>query len=342
MAVSAAPKESEHLDDGGDLMRAAVYDRLGPAREVLRIAEVDRPEPGPGQVRVRLQVSGVNPTDWKSRSGATARSIDGFQIPNQDGAGVVDAVGDGVDPGRVGQRVWVWLAAAGQPWGTAAEWTVVPSERAVPLPDGASMDLGASLGVPAMTAHRCLFADGSVDGKTVLVAGGAGAVGHFAIELAKWAGARVITTVSSKEKAELAARAGADLVVNYTHADLLGHVQAFAQRVDRIVEVALGPNLQLDLALAGPETVIAVYAADGPDPVLPVRACMTANVRLRFILLYGVPRPAVQRAIRDITNALEQGALTELPTHRFALEDIAAAHEAVEGHAVGKVLIDLS
>jgi NADPH2:quinone reductase len=323
-------------------MRAAIYDRNGPASEVLRIEEVRRPEPGPGEVRVRVHVSGINPTDWKIRAGATPGPIDGFQIPNQDGAGVIDAVGESVDPGLVGQRVWVWLAATGQRWGTAAEWTVVPAERAVRLPDGAAMDLGASLGVPAMTAHRCLFADGPVDGKTVLVAGGAGAVGHFAIELANRAGARVITTVSNKEKAELAARAGADLVVNYTDADAVDQVRAFAPRVDRIVEVALGANLQLDLAVAGPETVIVTYAADGPDPVLPIRACMGANVTLRFILLYGVPGSAMRQAAADITDALDEGALTGLPVHHFPLDDIATAHEAVEGRAVGKVLIDLT
>jgi NADPH2:quinone reductase len=323
-------------------VRAAVYDRVGPAREVLRIEDVDRPEAGPGEVRVRIHSSGVNPTDWKSRAGLTARPIDEFQVPNQDGAGVIDAVGEGVDPGRVGERVWVWLAAAGRRWGTAAEWTVVPTEHAVELPAGASMDLGASLGVPAMTAHRCLFADGPIDGRTVLVAGGAGAVGHFAIELAKRAGARVVTTVSSEEKAELAAKAGADLVVKYTEPDAIDQVKDFATQVDRIVEVALGTNLQLDLAVAGPETVIAVYAADGPDPVLPVRACMSANVTLRFILLYGVPRRELIRASREIREALGAGSLTELPVHRFPLEEIAAAHEAVEGRAVGKVLIELT
>jgi NADPH:quinone reductase len=244
-------------------MRAAIYDQTGPAREVLRVADVDRPEPGPGEVRVRIHLSGVNPTDWKSRAGATPRPIEEFQIPDQDGAGVIDAVGEGVDPGRVGQHVWVWFAAAGQRWGTAAEWTVVPGERAVRLPSAASMELGACLGVPAMTAHRCLFADGPVDGKTVLVAGGAGAVGHFAIELAKRAGARVVTTVSSQEKAELAAAAGADLVVNYTEDGAVDRVRAFAPRVDRIVEVALGPNLELDLAVSGPETV--------PEPTHPGR-----------------------------------------------------------------------
>jgi NADPH2:quinone reductase len=323
-------------------MRAAVYHRIGPAREVMRIEDVDLPEPGPGEVRVRIHVSGVNPTDWKSRAGITPRPIARFQIPNQDGAGVIDAVGAGVDPARMGERVWVWFAAAGQPWGTAAEWSVLPAERAVPLPDRASMELGASLGVPAMTAHHCLFADGPIDGKIVLVAGGAGAVGHFAIELAKRAGATVIATVSSQEKAELAARAGADLVVNYTDAGAVDQVRALAQTVDRIIEVALGANLQLDLAVSGPETIIVTYAADGPDPVLPVRACMTANVTLRFMLLYGIPGPARRHAIRDITDAIQEGALTELPVHRFRLEDIAAAHEAVEGRALGKVIIELT
>jgi NADPH2:quinone reductase len=323
-------------------MRAAVYDRTGPAGHVLRIADVPRPEPGPGEVRVRIHVSGVNPTDWKSRAGATPRPITKFQIPNHDGAGVIDAVGEGVDPGRVGQRVWVWLAAAGQRWGTAAEWTVLPGERAVPLPDDVSLDLGASLGVPAMTAYRALFADGPLDGKTVLVAGGAGAVGHFAIELAKRAGAGVVSTVSNEQKAGLAEQAGADLVVNYTDTDAVDQVRAFAPRFDRIVEVALGANLELDLAVSGPQTVVVTYAADGPDPVLPIRACMSANVTLRFILLYGVPGAAQQQAVAGITAALEEGALTSLPVHRFPLDDVVAAHDAVEGRAVGKVLIDLA
>ena len=320
-------------------MRAALYDQYGPAREVLRIEEIERPEPGPGEVRVKIGASGVNPTDWKSRSGATPRPIEGFQIPHHDGAGVIDAVGDGVDPGRNGQRVWTWLAAAGRPWGTAAECAVVPDRQAVPLPDGASVELGASLGVPAMTAHRCLFADGRVEGKTILVAGGAGAVGHFAIELAKHAGARVVTTVSGPQKAELAAKAGADLVVNYRDADAADQIRSFAGQVDRVVEVALGANLQLDLAVIAPLGQIVTYAAESADPGLPVRACMSANVLLRFVLLYGVPVPALQQAASDITAALAAGALTELPVVRFPLDDIAAAHEAVESGSVGKVLV---
>jgi NADPH:quinone reductase len=320
-------------------VRAASYDRHGAAAEVLEVRDVERPAPGPGEVLVKVALSGVNPTDWKSRSGATPRPIDGFQIPHHDGAGVIEAVGDGVDPARAGQRVWLWLAAAGRRWGTAAEWSVVPQDQAVPLPGGASLELGASLGVPAMTAHWCVFADGPVTGKTVLVAGGAGAVGHFAIELAARAGARVIATASGPEKAELARRAGAAHVVNYRDADAAGQIRAAAGQTDRVIEVALGANLALDLAVAKPGSMIVTYAAEPADPVLPVRACMTANVTLRFILLYGVPRPALRQAAADITAALTEGALTELPAHRFGLSDIAAAHEAVEAGALGKVLV---
>ena len=319
-------------------MRAALYDRYGAGSEVLRVEEIERPEPGPGEVRVRIEYSGVNPTDWKSRSGATPRPIDGVQIPHHDGAGVIDAAGDGVDPARVGQRVWIYLAAAGRKWGTAAQWAVVPDKQAVPLPDGVSAELGSSLGVPAITAHRCLTADGPVEGKTVLVSGGAGAVGHFAIELAKFFGARVITTVSGPEKAELARKAGADLVVNYREPSASEEISSFGP-VDRVIEVALATNLQLDLAIISPGGQIVSYAAQANDPVLPVRACMNANVVLRFVLLYGVPADAVERAAADITAALRSGALTELPAHKFGLDDIVAAQDAVQNGVVGKVLV---
>ncbi|MGO8686445.1 MAG: NADPH:quinone reductase [Candidatus Dormibacteria bacterium] len=320
-------------------MKAVVYERQGAAAEVLKVVELPRPEPGPGEVRVRVSFSGVNPTDWKSRSGATPRPVDRFQVPHHDGSGVIDAVGPGVDEGRLGQRVWVWMAAAGSPWGTAAEWTVVADGQAVSLPENASLELGASLGVPALTAHRCLFADGGLAGRTVLVAGGAGAVGHFAIELARRQGARVVTTVSGPAKAELARAAGADLVVNYREADALERIRAFADRVDRVVEVNLAANLSLDLGLAGAGTVIAVYAADGADPELPVRACMSANVVLRFVLLYGVPVEDLHAGVSEVSAALTAGALTELPVHRFPLEECSAAQDAVQGGAVGKVLL---
>jgi NADPH2:quinone reductase len=211
----------------------------------------------------------------------------------------------------------------------------------VTLPDNITAELGACLGVPAMTAHRCLFADGPVEGKNILVAGGAGAVGHFAIELAKFYGARVATTVSGPDKAALAAAAGADLVVNYRDADPVGQLRAFAPTMDRIVELALGANLELDLALSGPQTVITDYAAEPVDPVLPVRRFMTANLTLRFMLLYNVPAPAQDQAVTDITRALEGNALTALPVTRFPLAEVAAAQQAVEAGAVGKVLVVL-
>jgi NADPH:quinone reductase len=322
-------------------MKAALYERLGPAAEVLRVTEIDRPEPGPGEVRVRMELSGVNPTDWKSRSGATPRPVDGFQIPHHDGAGEIDAVGAGVDAGRVGERVWTWLAATGSRLGTAAQWCVLPARQAVRLPDGVSPELGACLGVPALTAYRCLFADGAVEHKNVLVAGGAGAVGHFAIELARYFGARVAATVSGPQKGQLAEQAGAEVVVNYREAAAVEQLRAFSPQFDRIVEVALGANLDIDLALSGPQTVIVDYAAEAADPVLPVRRCMTANVVLRFVLLYGVPVEANDEAAAGITTALAAGALSALPITRFPLDAIAAAQDAVEAGTVGKVVVEI-
>jgi NADPH:quinone reductase len=327
-------------------MKAALYEKHGPAAEVLKVVEVERPEPGPGQVRVRMQLSGINPTDWKSRAGMAPWPMDGFQIPHHDGAGVIDAVGDGVDRGRVGQRVWTWLAVgggatSGSRWGTAAQWCVLPSRQAVPLPDGASAELGACLGVPAMTAQRCLYADGPVDGKNVLVAGGAGAVGHFAIELAKFRNARVVTTVSGPQKAELARQAGADLVVNYRDADAADQLRAFAPQMDRIVELALGANLKLDLAVSGPRTHIVDYASEPENPVLPVRDCMTANVTIRFIMLPGSPAEALDQAAAGVDAALASDALTALPVTKFPLDEVARAQEAVQAGAVGKVVLEI-
>lgn len=329
-------------------MKAAIYTTTGAAHEVLKVGEVERPEPGPGQVRVRVRVSGVNPTDVKTRSGATARPFDGPRIPHQDGAGVIDAVGEGVDPERLGQRVWVWLAspggAGGAPlaeWGTCAEHTVVPEHQASPLPDGVSDELGASLGVPAMTAYHCLTADGPVDGLTVLVTGGAGAVGHCAIELARWAGARVVSTVSSPEKAELARAAGAEHVINYREGDPAAAIREAVGSVDRIVEVALAQNLDQDLRVIRSGGSVVSYAAGQTDPTVPVRACMTANLNLRFVLLYGVARDVLRAAAQQVTAAAAARALTTLPLHRFSLDDVAAAHEAVESGVTGKVVVDI-
>lgn len=324
-------------------MKAALYRRTGPASEVLSVEDVETPEPGPGQVRVRITGSGVNPTDWKTRAGLTGQDPEGFQIPHQDGVGVVDTVGDGVDAALSGQRVWLQLAAFGNRYGTAAEYAVVPVGRVTPLPGDAPDELGACLGVPAVTAAHCLLVRGdgldALRDRTVLVAGGAGAVGHYAIELAKHAGARVVTTVSSEEKAELARAAGADLVVNYREDGALDRIREFAPRADRVVEVALGANLELDLAVAGAGTVIAVYANEPDDPVIPTRRLMVANTTISYVLLYGVPADELAAATAWVADATAAGALSPLPVTHYALDDIVAAHEAVENGAVGKVVV---
>lgn len=322
-------------------MRAAIYSTRGPARSVLSVVDLPDPVPGPGEVRVRVRVSGVNPTDWKSRQGEGAPA-GGWQIPNQDGAGDIDAVGQGVDPGRLGERVWVYHAAAGRQNGTAATFTCVPAEQAVPLPDAVSYEQGAGLGIPFITAHRCLFADGPLDGRCVLVTGGAGAVGHAAVQLARLGGARVVTTVSSEEKAEVAATAGPDAVLDYHREDHVEQLRLAAPRgVDRVVEVALGANLAANLAVLVPQGVVVVYATEASAPTLPVRQLMTGNVVLRFVLVYNLTRTMLEEAVSAIQAGLDQSRLVPLPGHRFPLEEIAAAHEAVESGAVGKVLVEV-
>ena len=329
-------------------VKAASYSREGTARDVLTVGDLDTPEPGPGQVRVRIRTSAVNPTDTKTRDGTTSRPIDGVRVPHQDGVGEIDAVGEGVDPSRIGQRVWTWLASPGgdggaplAEWGTCAEYTVVPDVQATPLPDAAPDDLGACLGVPAMTAYHCLLADGSVAGRTVLVTGGAGAVGHYAIQLARWAGATVVTTVSGPEKAELARAAGAHHVVNYREGDPGATILDAAGPVDRIVEVSIAQNLAQDLAVLRRGGQVVSYAATPEDPALPVRELMTANGVLRFVLLYGVPREVLADAARGVSAAVSHGALTRLPITRFGFDDVAAAHEAVEAGTTGKVVVDV-
>jgi NADPH:quinone reductase len=340
-------------------MRAIVYSQTGDP-SVLHLVERDIPGPGPGEVRVRVAVSGVNPTDWKSRAGAGASMPTPFPevVPDQDGAGVVDAVGPGVAGLSVGDRVWVYLAAHGRPTGTAQEYTVLPAERVIPLPDAASFDVGASLGVPAMTAHRALtvaeggptrLGPGTLDGRTVLVAGGAGAVGHAAIQLARWSDARVITTVSSPEKAALATAAGAHHVVNYRAGGTADRIRTFApDGVDIVVEVSPARNAALDASIIANHGTVAVYATDGGNEMkLDVRHTFSLNVRYQFLLLYTVGAEPLATAAADIGQALADGALdvgeqAGLPLTRFPLERAADAHAAVEAGTVGKVLIDVA
>ncbi len=339
-------------------MRRIVYTETGDP-EVLRLVEEPMPEPGPGEVRVRVRRSGVNPTDWKfRRGGGPGQPIEPAQTPHHDGAGVVDAVGTGVPAALVGLRVWTWAAAYQRPYGTAADYAVVPAAQAVTLPDAGSDDLGASLGVPFVTAHRCLtvteegptrLGPGTLAGRTVLVAGGAGAVGNAAIQLARWSDARVLTTISSPQKAQLAAAAGADHVIDYRTTDTAAEVRKIAPAgVDIVVEVAPAQNATLDAAVLGRNGTVAVYADNGGEELtLPVRALMVPNARWQFVLLYTSPPESKARAVEDINAAILDGALAVgeqagLPLHRFPLAETAAAQAAVEGGAVGKVLVDVA
>ncbi|CAI9406195.1 NADPH:quinone reductase [Nocardioides sp. T2.26MG-1] len=336
-------------------MRAVVYQQTGPS-SVLEVVDRPVPEPGPGEVRVRLVRAGVNPTDWKFRAGM----MSGYDevTPGQDGAGVVDAVGAGVVGLAVGDRIWLVLAQHGRAYGTAAEYTVQPADRVVALPEHASFDLGASLGVPAVTAHRALtsleggparLAPGALAGRTVLVAGGAGAVGNAAIQLARWAGATVVTTVSSEEKAALARAAGADHVVNYREPDVAQRILAVAPGgVDIAVEVAPAQNIALDLEVVRVHGTVAIYANNGGDTLtMPLRAAFGKNLRFQFLILYTLADHLLQAAVEDVAAAVTAGALrvgaeAGLPLHHYPLEQTATAHDAVENGAVGKVLLDVS
>ena len=339
-------------------MRSVIYSQTGDP-SVLRLVDRDISEPGPGEVRVRVVVSGVNPTDWKLRRGSGDGAAPPFPevTPNQDGAGVIDAVGEGVVNLAVGDRVWAYLAGHERPTGTAQEYTNLPADRVVRLPGGTSFDIGASLGVPAMTAHRALTVSedgperlhpGALAGTVVLVAGGAGAVGHAAIQLARWAGATVITTISGPAKAALATAAGAHHVINYRDEDPATAIAKVApDGVDLVVEVAAAANSRLNIDVVKPRGSIAIYANDGGGEfTLHVRQNMIKNVRYQFVLLYTVGDAALTAAVEDITLALVDGALpvgeaAGLPLHRFPLANTADAHQAVQDGAVGKVLIDV-
>lgn len=339
-------------------MRAVVYSELGDS-SVLELVERDLPAPHWGEVRVRLAVAGVNPTDWKFRAGTTASSMPFDEVvPGQDGAGIVDEVGNGVTGLSAGDRVWVFLAQHGRPVGTAAEYTVVPAERVARLPGTASYDLGASLGVPAMTAHRTLtvhedgptrLGPGALDDRTVLVTGGAGAVGNAAIQLAAWSGATVLTTVSSDEKAALARAAGAHHVLNYREGDPAAAAREVApDGVDVVVDVAIIQNADLVARVLKTRGAVSIYAnTGGTEVTLPVRPFMGLNARLQFVMLYTVGEEALRDGAEDVTAAVADGALRVgeehgLPLVRFPLAEAAAAHDAVENGTVGKVLIDVA
>ena len=327
-------------------MQAAFYERTGAARDVLQLAELPDPEPGPGEVRVRLRWSGVNPSDVKSRAGLRSSVLPFPRIvPHSDGMGVVDAVGAGVAPVRVGQRVWVWNAAWGRPFGTAAQFVVLPQAQAVALPASVGDEAGACLGIPALTALHAVLTRGGVRGQRVLVAGGAGAVGHYAVQFARLLGARqVLATVSSAQKAEIARAAGADLAFDYRGADIVAQVReaTAGQGVDRIVEVDIAANAALDLQLVRRGGDCVVYGSGAGEFKLPFFPLIVNNVALQFFIVYNLDDAEREQALQVLTRLLEQGRLQHLIAERLPLAQVALAHELVEqGRTVGKVMLAL-
>ena len=325
-------------------MRAAYYERTGPAREVLQLGELATPQPGPGEVRVRLAASGVNPSDVKSRAGLRSKELPFPRIvPHSDGAGVIDAIGAGVAAARLGERVWTWNAAWKRPFGTAAQFVVLPAEQAVRLPDGVGFDVGACLGIPALTALHAVRIDGGVAGRSVLVTGGAGAVGHYAVQMARLAGARqVIAAVSSEEKARLAREAGAEVTIDYRREDVAARVQEATggEGVDRVIEVDFAANVNSSLAAVRPEGDIVVYGSGKPEISVPFFPAILKNVRLRFFIVYNLLPADRAAAIEQLTAWLRDGRLQHRIAARLPLAQIAQAHELVEsGRALGNVVL---
>ena len=324
-------------------MRAVVYEKTGPAVEVLGLRELPRPDPGPGEVLVRVAVSGANPSDAKTRAGARGPIAHPLVIPHSDGAGRIVAVGEGVDPSRAGERVWLWNAAFGRPFGSCADYVALPSAQAVRLPDAASYAAGACLGIPALTAHRCVFADGPVEGLDVLVTGGAGAVGAYAVQMAKLGGARVVATVSGPVKEAHALAMGADAVVNYREGDAAAGILAATagSGIDRIVEVEFGGNLPVTRQILKDNGIVAAYGSMAvPEPVLPFYPMLFAAQTLRMVLVYKLPHEARAAGEADLGRWLSDGALQHPVAAEFPPEAAAEAHDLTLGSdRIGAVLV---
>ena len=326
-------------------MRAAYYESNGPARKVLQLGDVETPQAGRGEVRVRLLTSGVNPSDVKSRAGLTRKIAFPRVIPHSDGAGEIDAVGEGVSPTRVGERVWVWNGQWRRPFGTAAEWIVLPSEQAVALPANVTMDAGACLGIPAYTGYQAVLLARAKEGSTVLVAAGAGAVGHYAIQFAKQRKATVITTVSSPAKAEIARQAGADHVIDYKREDVGERVMAITGKrgVDAVIEMDLAANARLLPNVLAPNGVVAIYGSGAAEASIPFQFLLQNSITMQFFLVYLMPQAERERATADITRMLERNELIHNVAQTFDLGDMVAAHEAVEsGKTMGNIVVRLA
>jgi NADPH2:quinone reductase len=325
-------------------VRAAYFRQYGAARDVFEIGELPTPSPGPGEVRVRVRFSGINPSDCNRRAGARDRPGYPLIIPHSDGAGEIDAVGEGVSRSRVGERVWIWNAQRVRPFGTAAEYVALPAEQAVRLPPSVSLEAGAGIGVPAMTAYFSLFADGPVQNLDVLVTGGAGAVGFYAVQFARLADARsVIATISSDAKAKIAAEAGATAIINYKTENVAERIKAATEGrgVDRISEVDFGGNIKTTVAVMKTNCAIGTYASKGAvEPVLPFYPLLFNNITVRFLQCYVMPAGLRAAGTRDVTRWCAAGTLKHPAVKVLPLDDIAAAHELVEQGAVtGKVVL---
>ena len=325
-------------------MRAAYYEKNGTAREVLQLGEVETPRPRAGEVRVKLAVSGVNPSDVKSRAGTARKIAFPRVIPHSDGAGTIDLVGDGVAPSRIGERVWVWNGQWKRPFGTCAEYIVLPTAQAVALPADASFEAGACLGIPAMTAYHAVAISGAAQGTTVLIAGGAGAVGHYAIQFAKALGATVITTVSSDEKATVARAAGADHTIDYKRENVGDRVMEITGKggVDAVIELDLTTNAKLIPATLRPKGTVVIYGTQA-EATLPASWFLVNGITLRFMLVYELTQEEREAAVGAITRMLSDRRLINNVATMVPLSDIVAAHEMVEaGKAIGNILDSLA
>jgi NADPH2:quinone reductase len=325
-------------------MRATWYEKNGAAADVLNAGEMETPRPGPGEVRVRLATSGVNPSDVKSRAGTARKIAFPRVIPHSDGAGEIDLVGEGVPSSRAGERVWTWNGQWKRPFGTAAEYVVLPSAQAVALPAQIDFAAGACLGIPALTAWHALALADAHAGTTLLVAGGAGAVAHYAIQFAKARGARVITTVSSPHKAEVARAAGADQAIDYKREHVPARVAALTGKagVDAVIELDLAANAHLIPGVLRPKGTVVVYGTGKPEAAIPAGFCLVNSIRLQFMLVYELTAEERARAVDDITAMLKANALIHNVAKTFRLGDIVAAHQLVEsGTAVGNVVMEM-
>ena len=327
-------------------MRAACFESFGSAQDVLQLGKLETPSAGPGEVLVRVATSGVNPSDVKKRAGSFPNLLDGgFVIPNSDGAGVIESVGEGVDESRVGERVWLYQAQYARRFGTAAEYVAIDSTRAPGLPANTSFEIGACLGIPVMTAHRCVFADGDVAGQLVLVTGGAGRVGHYAVQWASQAGATVIATASNDEDKAVCEAAGAAHVVNHRGDDVVGAIMEATGggEVDRIVDVEFGGNLPVSVEVLRIGGTIATYASTAvPEPTLPFFQMMYKDVTVRMIIVYAMPEEAKAHAVADIEKALSADALQHRIAHTLPLADIARSNELIEqGSIRGAVVLTI-